>query len=98
MIKVVAPKNQGSALATYTMFLDLFLGLDGTQAGGVMMGYTGVDTIYLAAAVLLIRRLADDVASESPWHHVSAERNSLVAAISVYLPRRYAQTVTPIQP
>lgn len=51
-VKVVAPQNQGSALATYTLFLDLSLGLVGPLAG-VMMGYTGVGAIYLAAAVLV---------------------------------------------
>ncbi|MFT8209820.1 MAG: MFS transporter [Symbiopectobacterium sp.] len=51
-VKVVAPQNQGSALATYTLFLDLSLGLVGPLAG-VMMGYTGVGAIYLAAVVLV---------------------------------------------
>lgn len=51
-VKVVAPQNQGSALATYTLFLDLSLGMVGPLAG-VMMGYTGVDAIYLAAAGLV---------------------------------------------
>ncbi len=51
-VKVVAPQNQGSALATYTLFLDLSLGLVGPLAG-VMMDYTGVGAIYLVAAILV---------------------------------------------
>lgn len=51
-VKAVSPQNQGSALATYTIFLDLSLGVVGPLAG-VMMGYTGVATIYLAAAMLV---------------------------------------------
>ncbi|MCG8709544.1 MFS transporter [Brenneria sp. 4F2] len=50
-VKVVSPQNQGSALATYTIFLDLSLGVVG-PAAGVLMGYTGIASIYLAAALL----------------------------------------------
>ncbi|QTF10441.1 MFS transporter [Brenneria izadpanahii] len=50
-VKVVSPQNQGSALATYTIFLDLSLGIVG-PAAGVLMGYTGIASIYLAAAML----------------------------------------------
>lgn len=50
-VKVVAPQNQGSALATYTIFLDLSLGVVG-PAAGVLMTYTGIASIYLAAALL----------------------------------------------
>ncbi|MFE8146897.1 MFS transporter [Brenneria goodwinii] len=50
-VKVVSPQNQGSALATYTIFLDLSLGVVG-PAAGVLMGYTGIASIYLAAAIL----------------------------------------------
>ncbi|MBJ7222132.1 MULTISPECIES: MFS transporter [unclassified Brenneria] len=50
-VKMVSPQNQGSALATYTIFLDLSLGVVG-PAAGVLMGYTGIASIYLAAAIL----------------------------------------------
>ncbi|GAB7200797.1 hypothetical protein OS31_30380 [Dickeya oryzae] len=52
-VKAVSAQNQGSALATYTIFLDLSLGVAG-PAAGVMMAYTPIDTIYLAAAVLAL--------------------------------------------
>ncbi|WJV53807.1 MFS transporter [Prodigiosinella aquatilis] len=52
-VKAVSPQNQGSGLATYTIFLDLSLGIVGPVAG-VLMGYTGVASIYLAAALLLL--------------------------------------------
>lgn len=47
----VSPQNQGSALATYTIFLDLSLGVVGPVAG-LLMGYAGIASIYLAAAML----------------------------------------------
>ncbi|WP_192458584.1 MFS transporter [Musicola keenii] len=53
VVQAVSPQNRGSALATYTIFLDLPLGVVGPVAG-VMMAYTAVDNIYLAAAVLTL--------------------------------------------
>ncbi|MGM3173781.1 MFS transporter [Dickeya lacustris] len=55
-VKAVSAQNQGSALATYTIFLDLSLGVVGPVAGG-MIAYTGVDAIYLAAAGLALMGL-----------------------------------------
>lgn len=51
-VKMVPQQNQGSALATYTVFMDLSLGITGPLAGFVM-AYAGVPVIYLAAAVLV---------------------------------------------
>lgn len=51
-VKVVPQQNQGSALATYTVFMDLSLGVTGPLAG-LVMAYAGVPVIYLAAAVLV---------------------------------------------
>ncbi|PWC10860.1 MFS transporter [Brenneria roseae subsp. americana] len=50
-VKAVSPQNQGSALATYTIFLDLSLGVVG-PAAGLLMSYFGIASIYLAAALL----------------------------------------------
>ncbi|WP_413726293.1 MFS transporter [Sodalis sp. RH16] len=52
-MKEVPPQNQGSALATFTAFMDLSLGIVGPLAG-VLMAHAGVSSIYLAAAVLVI--------------------------------------------
>ncbi|RJT19684.1 MFS transporter [Buttiauxella izardii] len=51
-VKMVPQQNQGSALATYTVFMDLSLGITGPLAGFVM-AYAGVSVIYLSAAVLV---------------------------------------------
>ncbi|WP_314138622.1 MFS transporter [Buttiauxella noackiae] len=51
-VKMVPQQNQGSALATYTVFMDLSLGITGPFAG-LVMAYSGVSVIYLAAAVLV---------------------------------------------
>jgi len=51
-VKVVPQQNQGSALATYTVFMDLSLGITGPLAG-LVMAYAGVPVIYLAAAGLV---------------------------------------------
>ncbi|PLY36943.1 MFS transporter [Pectobacterium carotovorum] len=56
-VQAVSPQNQGSALATYTIFLDLSLGIVGPVAG-VLMAYTGIASIYLAAALLGLGGLA----------------------------------------
>lgn len=51
-VKAVPQQNQGAALATYTVFMDLSLGITGPLAG-LMMAYMGVSTIYIAAAGLV---------------------------------------------
>lgn len=50
-VKAVPPQNQGSALATYTVFMDMSLGITGPLAG-LLMAWAGVSSIYLAAAGL----------------------------------------------
>lgn len=51
-VKQVEEQNQGTALGTYSAFLDLALGLTGPIAGWVA-GYYGLETIYLLAAVVV---------------------------------------------
>lgn len=51
-VKAVPQHNQGSALATYTVFMDLSLGVTGPLAG-LLMAWSGVSMIYLAAAGLV---------------------------------------------
>ncbi len=51
-VKQVPPQNQGTALGTYSAFLDLALGITGPLAG-LLIGQTGVPSIYLAAALLV---------------------------------------------
>jgi len=51
-VKAVPAQNQGSALATYTVFMDLSLGITGPLAG-LLMAWVGVSSIYLATAVLV---------------------------------------------
>lgn len=51
-VKVVPQQNQGSALATYTAFMDLALGITGPLAG-LIMSYAGVPVIYLLGAGLV---------------------------------------------
>ena len=64
-------QNQGSALATYTVFMDLSLGVTGPLAG-LVMSWAGVPVIYLAAAglvaiaLLLTWRLKKRPLQESP--------------------------------
>ena len=51
-VKAVPQHNQGSALATYTVFMDLSLGVTGPLAG-LLLAWAGVSSIYLAAAGLV---------------------------------------------
>jgi MFS family permease len=51
-VKAVPQQNQGAALATYTVFMDLSLGIVGPLAG-LVMSRAGVSAIYLAAAGLV---------------------------------------------
>jgi predicted MFS family arabinose efflux permease len=51
-VKVVPQQNQGSALATYTAFMDLSLGITGPIAGFIM-SYAGVSLVYFLTALLV---------------------------------------------
>jgi len=48
----VPQQNQGSALATYTAFMDLSLGITGPLAGFIM-NYADVSRVYLLTALLV---------------------------------------------
>ena len=52
-VKAVPQHNQGAALATYTVFMDLSLGITGPVAG-LLMAWSGVSMIYLLTALLVI--------------------------------------------
>ncbi len=72
-VKVVPQQNQGSALATYTAFMDLSLGITGPIAGFIM-SYAGIPLVYLLTALLvcfalfctlrMIRRQPDEPVAE----------------------------------
>lgn len=51
-VKAVPQQNQGSALATFTAFMDLSLGIAGPVAGFIM-SYAGVPVIYLLSGLLV---------------------------------------------
>lgn len=51
-VKQVEEKNQGTALGTYSAFLDLALGITGPVAGWIA-GFWGLDSLYLLAAVVV---------------------------------------------
>lgn len=51
-VKVVPQQNQGSALATYTAFMDLSLGITGPIAGFIM-SFAGVPLVYFLTALLV---------------------------------------------
>ncbi|MBI3311448.1 MAG: MFS transporter, partial [Serratia liquefaciens] len=51
-VKQVPQQNQGTALGTYSAFLDLALGITGPLAG-LLMSHMGVPSIYLAAALMV---------------------------------------------
>ncbi len=55
-VRVVPVQNQGSALATFTAFMDLSLGVTGPIAG-LIMSYTGVAVVYRLGAVLVCMAL-----------------------------------------
>ncbi|MFS2223309.1 MFS transporter [Pantoea sp. B65] len=55
-VKQVLPQSQGSALGTYSAFLDLGLGLTGPVAG-ILIGYQGMQSIWLAAALVVLLAL-----------------------------------------
>ena len=72
-VKVVPQQNQGSALATYTAFMDLSLGITGPIAGFIM-SYAGVSLVYLLTALLvclalvvtlrMIKRMPEEAGAE----------------------------------
>ncbi|WP_145542141.1 MFS transporter [Yersinia alsatica] len=52
-VKQVEPQNQGTALGTYSAFLDLGLGVTGPLAG-LAIGQFGIPAIYLGAALMVV--------------------------------------------
>lgn len=56
-VKKLPQENQGSALATYSAFLDLSLGITGPLAG-VLMAQAGIDAIYPGSALLVFIAMA----------------------------------------
>lgn len=56
-VKRLPQQNQGSALATYSAFLDLSLGITGPLAG-MLMAQAGIDAIYLGSALLVLIAMA----------------------------------------
>jgi len=56
-VKKLPQENQGSALATYSAFLDLSLGVTGPLAG-ILMAQAGIDAIYLGSALLVLLAMA----------------------------------------
>ncbi|MCH9405308.1 MFS transporter [Pantoea agglomerans] len=55
-VKRVERQDQGSALGTYSAFLDLGLGLTGPVAG-LLIGHWGMQSVYLAAALMVLGAL-----------------------------------------
>ncbi|NIF20745.1 MFS transporter [Candidatus Pantoea multigeneris] len=52
-VKQVEQQDQGSALGTYSAFLDLGLGLSGPVAG-LLIAHWGIQSVYLAAALMVL--------------------------------------------
>lgn len=52
-VKRVPQQSQGSALGTYSAFLDLGLGLTGPVAG-LLIAHSGMQSVYLAAALVVL--------------------------------------------
>lgn len=55
-VKQVERQDHGSALGTYSAFLDLGLGLTGPVAG-LFIGHWGMQSVYLAAAMMVLGAL-----------------------------------------
>ncbi len=72
-VKKLPPENQGSALATYSAFLDLSLGITGPLAG-MLMAQAGIDAIYPGSALLVLMAMALVVRLllRQPAHETSA--------------------------
>ncbi|SQK74054.1 major facilitator superfamily transporter [Tatumella ptyseos] len=51
-MKQVEPQSQGSALGTYSAFLDFGLGITGPVAG-LLMNFAGIRSVYLAAMLVV---------------------------------------------
>ena len=56
-VKKLPQENQGSALATYSAFLDLSLGVTGPLAG-ILMAQAGIGAIYPGSALLVLVAMA----------------------------------------
>jgi len=56
-VSAVPPQNRGSALATYTAFMDLALGITGPLAG-LIMSAMGVPSVYLLSGLLACLAMA----------------------------------------
>jgi MFS family permease len=52
-VKRVPPQSRGLAMGAYTVFLDVALGF-GSPALGLLAGWTGVASVFLASAVLVL--------------------------------------------
>jgi predicted MFS family arabinose efflux permease len=52
-VKRAPPQSRGLAMGAYTVFLDVALGL-GSPALGLLAGWTGVGSVFLASAVLVL--------------------------------------------
>lgn len=52
-VKQVEQQSQGSALGTYSAFLDFGLGMTGPVAG-LLMNHLGIRSVYLAASLVVI--------------------------------------------
>jgi MFS family permease len=52
-VKRVPPQSRGLAMGAYTVFLDVALGF-GSPALGLLAGWTGVGSVFLASAILVL--------------------------------------------
>lgn len=71
-VKAVPQANQGSALATYTAFMDLALGITGPVAGFIM-SFAGVPLVYLLTALLVCLGLFCTLRLTRRWPEAPAE-------------------------
>ncbi len=56
-LQLVAPGSRGAAIAIYTVFLDVALGLTGPTAG-LLAGHFGYPAVFLAGSVIVLAALA----------------------------------------
>jgi predicted MFS family arabinose efflux permease len=56
-LQLVAPGSRGAAIAIYTVFLDVALGLTGPTAG-LLAGHFGYPAVFLAGSVIVLVALA----------------------------------------
>jgi MFS family permease len=52
-VKLAPPRSRGLAMGAYTVFLDVALGF-GSPALGLLAGWTGVASVFLASAILVL--------------------------------------------